>query len=143
MEPRQSNPLLGRLLIALAIVVVVPLVGVLAKSLASLRSCLATWPERQTAARCAECLRQHRPEKFAQRKRIGRTPRNRALGVQAFEVPNQQQPEIATRREPRAAIVGIKPLAQALDEAVEVVLIENLVQSSVERMCGAARQVLR
>jgi hypothetical protein len=34
-------------------------------------------------------LRQHQHEELAQRKRIGRTPRNRALGVPAFELADQ------------------------------------------------------
>jgi hypothetical protein len=32
-------------------------------------------------------------EKLAQRKRIGRTPCNPTLRIEAFEVPNQQQPK--------------------------------------------------
>jgi hypothetical protein len=39
-------------------------------------------------------------------------------------------------------VIRIEPLAQALDEAVEVVLVEDLIQSRVERMGGAARQVV-
>ena len=87
-------------------------------------------------------LRQHHAEKLAQGKRIGRTPRNRALGVQAFEVTNQQQPKVAARRQARSVLVRIEPLAQSLDESVEVVLVENPIQSRVERMGGTARQVL-
>jgi hypothetical protein len=73
----------------------------------------------------------------------GCTPRSGALGAQAFEVPNQQQPEIATRRQPGAAVVGTEPLAQALDEAVEVVLIENLVRSSVSIQNSIVRMTSR
>jgi hypothetical protein len=40
------------------------------------------------------------------------------------------------------AIIRVEPLARALDEAVEVVQVENLIQSRVERMGGAARQVV-
>src|SRR5215204_3866135 len=83
------------------------------------------------------CLPQYQPEKLAQR--IGRTPRNRALGVQAFEMANQQQAEVATRRQARAALIRVDPLAPTLDESVEVVLVENLIQSHVEGMRGAAR----
>src|SRR5215470_18114531 len=39
-------------------------------------------------------LRQHQAEKVAQRKRIGSAPGDPALGVDAFEVANQQQSEI-------------------------------------------------
>ncbi len=34
---------------------------------------------------------QHQPEKFAQHKRVAGTPRNRTLGIQAFEIADQQQ----------------------------------------------------
>ena len=87
-------------------------------------------------------LRQHQPEKLAQRKRIRRPPRNRALGVQAFEIADQQQPEVAPGRQPRPAVVRVESLAQAFDEPVEVVLVEDLIQSRVERMRGTARQIL-
>src|SRR5262249_45053989 len=39
-------------------------------------------------------------------------------------------------------LVGVKPLAQPFDVPVEIMLIENLIQSRVERMSGAPRQVL-
>jgi hypothetical protein len=57
-----------------------------------------------------------------------------ALGIQTFEVADQQQAEIATRRQGRSPFVRIGTLAQPLDEAVEVVLIEQLIQSRVERI---------
>jgi hypothetical protein len=87
-------------------------------------------------------LRQHQPEKLAQGKRIGRPPRDRALRIQAFEVADQQQPEISSRRQPRPAVVRVESLAQAFDVVVEIVLIEDLIQSRVERMRGTPRQVL-
>jgi len=64
------------------------------------------------------------------------TPRNGTLGVQAFEIADQQQAEVAARRQARSALVGIEPFAQTLDELVEVVLVENLIQPRVERMGG-------
>ena len=85
---------------------------------------------------------QHQPEKLAQGKRIGCAPRDRALGVQSFEVTDQQQPEVTARRQAGATLVRVEPLTQSLDEAVEVVLVENLIQSRVERVGGTARQVL-
>ena len=87
-------------------------------------------------------LRQHHAEKLAQGKRIGRPPRDGALGVQAFEVADQQQSEVAARRQPWSAVVRVEPLAEPFDVGVEVVLVENLIQSRVERMGGTARQVL-
>jgi hypothetical protein len=87
-------------------------------------------------------LGQHQPKKLPERKRICRTPRNRALGVQAFEIANEQQAEVAARRQPRSALVRIELGAQLLDEAVEVVLVKNQIQARVERMRGTPRQVL-
>jgi hypothetical protein len=46
------------------------------------------------------CVRQHQPEELAERKRVGRTPRDGALRVQPFEVPDQQQPEVAAGGRP-------------------------------------------
>ena len=89
------------------------------------------------------CLRQHQPEKFTERKRIRRTPRNRALGVQAFEIADQQQPEVASGRQARSAnLLGIELLAESFDVSVEVMLVENLIQPRVERMRGRPRQIL-
>ena len=59
-------------------------------------------------------LRQHQPEKLAQRKRIGRTPRDRALRVQAFEIADQQQPEVAARRQAGPALVRVESLRTVL-----------------------------
>jgi hypothetical protein len=88
-------------------------------------------------------LRQHQAEKLAQGERVRRSPRDRALRVQAFEVADQQQPEVAPGRQPRPALVGVESLAESLDEAVEVVLIEDLIQPGIERMRRAPRQVAR
>ena len=84
------------------------------------------------------CLGQHQSEKRAQPKRIRGTPRNGTLGVQAFEIADQQQAEVAARRQARSALVRVEPLAQSFNEVVEVVLVENLIQSCVERV-GALR----
>ena len=88
-------------------------------------------------------LRQYQPEKLAQRKRIRGTPRNGALGVQAFEIADEQQAEVVSRRQARSTLVRIEPLAQTFDESVEIVLVEDLIQARVERMGGTARQILR
>ena len=88
-------------------------------------------------------LWQHESEKLAQRKRIGRSPGNRALRIQTFEVADQQQPEVTAGRQAGPALVGIEPLTEPLDEAVEVVLIEHLIESRVEGVAGTAGQVLR
>jgi hypothetical protein len=64
------------------------------------------------------------------------------VGIQAFEIPDQQQAEIAARRQPWPALVRIEALAESFDVPVEVVLVEDLIQARVERMCGTARKVL-
>ena len=62
-------------------------------------------------------LGQDQPETLTQRKRIRCTPRNGALGVQPFEISDQQQPEVATRRQAGAAVDGVGSLAETLDES--------------------------
>ena len=85
---------------------------------------------------------QHQPEKLAQRKRIGGTPRNPTLGIQAFEIADQQQATVAACRQPGPALVRVEALAEFFDIPVEVVLVEELIQPRVKRMRGTARQVL-
>jgi hypothetical protein len=70
-------------------------------------------------------------------------PCDRALRVQALEIPDQQEPKVTTRRQPGPAILRIEPLAESFDEPVEVMVVEDLVQSRVERMRGAPREVVR
>ena len=52
---------------------------------------------------------------------------NRALRVQTFEIPDQQQPEVAPRQQPRPAVVRVKRVAHSLDVSVEVVPVEDLI----------------
>jgi hypothetical protein len=83
-------------------------------------------------------LGQHQPEKRAQRKRIRGTPRNGTLGVQAFEIADQQQAEVAARRQARPSLVCVESLAESFDVPVEVMLLEDLIQSCVKWMRGTA-----
>ena len=86
---------------------------------------------------------QHQAEEFAQGERVRRSPRDHAFSIQAFEIADQQQPEVASGWQTRTAnLRGVESLAQALEVAVEVVLIENLIQSRVEPMRRAPRQIL-
>jgi hypothetical protein len=88
-------------------------------------------------------LVQFESEKAAHAQRIGRAPRDRALRVEPFEVAEQQHTEIPARWQARTAdLVGVEALAQRLDISIEIGLVEDLIQSRVERMRGAARQVL-
>jgi hypothetical protein len=52
------------------------------------------------------------------------------------------QPEVTAGRKTRAARRGVERRALRLDEVVEAGGIEDLIQPDVERMPGAARQVL-
>src|SRR3954463_11344066 len=57
---------------------------------------------------------QHQPEKLAERQGIRRTPRDGALGIQAFEVSDQQQSKVASGRQTRPAdLVRIESLTEA------------------------------
>ena len=69
------------------------------------------------------CVRQHQAEKLAQRKRIGRPPPDRALRVEALEIADQQQPEVATGRQPWPAVFRVEPLAEAFDILVEILFV--------------------
>ena len=74
--------------------------------------------------------------------RVGGAPRDGALRVQAFKVAEQQQPEIAPRRQTRAPdAVGIELRARRLDEAVEVRVVEHAIQLLVKRVARAPRQI--
>ena len=59
----------------------------------------------------------------------------------AFEVANQQQPKVAPGRQPRPAVVGVERLAELFDVPVEIVRVEDLIQTRVKRMGGAPRQI--
>ena len=71
-----------------------------------------------------------------------RAPRDGPLGVQAFEVTQQQHPEVPARRQARAAhAVGIELGALGLDEGVEVGVVKDAIQPLVERVPRASPQV--
>jgi hypothetical protein len=59
--------------------------------------------DQPTRARDRRVLGRHlvktEPQKAAKRERIGGAPRNAALRVDAFEVPDQQQPEVGAGRQ--------------------------------------------
>ena len=83
------------------------------------------------------------PQEAPHAQRIGRSPRDPALRVEPFEVPEQQQAEIATRGQARTPqLVGVESLTERLDVPIEVHFVEDLVQSPIERMRGTPRQVL-
>jgi hypothetical protein len=88
-------------------------------------------------------LGQHQPEKLAERKGIRGAPRDGALGVQAFEVADQQQAKVAPGRQTRPAdLVGVESLAERLDVVIEARVVEDMIQSCVERVRGGPRQIV-
>lgn len=88
-------------------------------------------------------LRKAQPQKPAQRERIGRPPRNAPLGVDALEVPDQQQSEVRARRQTRASDrVGVERRALRLHERVEGVRVEHLIQPLIERMAAGLGQLV-
>jgi DNA-binding transcriptional LysR family regulator len=83
-------------------------------------------------------------QEIPQRQRIGRTPSDAALRVNAFEVPDQQQPEVDAGRQARATHrLRVEAGALAFDEIIESVLAQQLIQAPVEWMTGRRRQLRR
>ena len=84
------------------------------------------------------------PQKAADRQRVRRAPRNPAFRVDAFEVADQQQAEVAPGCQARSAHHGrVEPVTQAFDEPIEVVPVEQRRQPRVERMARRGGQVRR
>lgn len=51
---------------------------------------------------------------------------DRALGIHTFEVADQQQPEVASRRQSWPALVSVESLTNTFDESVEVLLSKRV-----------------
>ena len=78
------------------------------------------------------------------RQRVRRTPRDAALRIDAFEVPNQQQADVATGRQTRAAQHRrVEGSTGVFHEGVEAVGIQQRIQARVERMPRRDRQIRR
>jgi hypothetical protein len=62
----------------------------------------------------------------------------------AFEIADQQQSKVAARRQTRPAdLIGVESLPECLDVAIEIRLVEDLIESRVKRVRRAPWQVLR
>src|SRR5437867_3864523 len=71
-------------------------------------------------------LAQTDAQKIAQRQRVRRTPSDAALGVNTFEVADQQQPKIDPRRQSRPPPrLRIEAGALRFDEIVELMLAQQ------------------
>ena len=67
-----------------------------------------------------------------------------ALGVNALEIADQQQPEIDPRRQSRSAHrLRIKASALRFDEIVEPVFAQQLIQAPIKRVACSRWQVRR
>ena len=83
-------------------------------------------------------------QESAERERIGGSPGDAALRVDAFEIPDQQQPEVRPRRQTRPAHGGgVERRALRFHELVEGVCLEHLIQPLVERVPTGRRQIIR
>jgi hypothetical protein len=81
-------------------------------------------------------------QKTADRQRIHGPPRDPAFRVDALEVAEQQQPEVATGRQARSSHRRrIETLTELLDEPIKAVGIQQRIQPRVERMARRLRQV--
>ena len=89
-------------------------------------------------------LMERQAHETADRQGVGGPPRDAALRVDAFEVPDEQQPEILARRQTRPSHDrGIERATLVFREPVEAVRVQDRVQSRVERMPRRRRQVRR
>src|SRR4051812_40510768 len=67
-----------------------------------------------------------------------------ARSSRGLEIPEQQQPKVSPRRETGTPHdLGVERRARALDERIELRLVQHAIQPPVERMRRATRQILR
>ena len=81
------------------------------------------------------------PQKPPQRQRVICPPGDPALRIDPFEIADQQQPEVHSRRKARAPpLFRIEPPTPPLHKLVEAALLQQLVQALIERVARALRQ---
>ena len=81
-------------------------------------------------------------EKAPQRQRIGDAPSDRALGIEAFEVADEQAAEVDAGSQRGAADrFGVEAGAEGFGVRIEAVLVEQRVELGVERVRRRARQL--
>src|ERR1022692_4134406 len=87
-------------------------------------------------------LVQRNAHKTPQRQRVRQSPGDAALRPDAFEIPDQQRPEVDPRSQRRTTVPRrIELCAAALDELVEALRLQQLVQSLIKRMPRRRRQL--
>ena len=80
-------------------------------------------------------------QKRPQRQRILRPPGDPSLGINPFEIADQQQPKIDPWRQAGPPLLlRIKPPAQPLHKVIEMVSLQQLVQTLIERVTRTSRQ---
>ena len=83
-------------------------------------------------------------QKRANAQRVGGAPRDRSFRVQTLKVAEQQQPEIAARRQTRPAdSVRVERCALRFHERIEPRLVKHPIQPLVKRVPRARRQIRR
>ena len=88
------------------------------------------------------CLVQLAIQEVADTQRVGGPPGDGPFRVQAFKVPEQQQPEVPPRRQTRAPDpVGIKRRALGFNEGVKACVVQQAIQPLVKRVPRALRQI--
>src|SRR5229473_4420544 len=81
-------------------------------------------------------------QKLPQRERIGQTPRDATLAIEPFEEPDHHDAEVQARWQRRPPQLGVVEAgATLLAEVVKTSLVENLVQTAIERMARSHRQL--
>jgi hypothetical protein len=84
-------------------------------------------------------LRKPDAHKLPQRQRIGKTPRDPTLAVDALKVPNRKRPEENPRRQARPPLTRrIELPAKSLNKPVELLPVQKLVQPLLEPVINFA-----
>src|SRR5215831_12543017 len=80
-------------------------------------------------------------QKLSQPQRIGRPPSNPPFRIDSLEIADQQQAKIGSRRQRRPPVlIGIEVSALALGKLIELLLVQQSVETLVERMSRSGRQ---
>jgi hypothetical protein len=96
-------------------------------------------PPRPRDRRVIRCLlRKPDAHKLPKRQRIGKTPCDPSLAVDALEVPDQQRPKVNPRSQARPPVARrIELPAESFDKLAEPLPVKKLIQPLVKRMTGA------
>ena len=100
---------------------------------ASWTSTLSSRRVREIVEWSARRRQRHHTQERPQAQRIGRPPRDRPFRVQTFEILDEQQPELAARRQARPPHPRIERGAQLLNEGIEARRAQYLVQPARRR----------